>query len=484
MGDCMRRAWADSRDGARGLAAGLLLECLSCTARPSASTAEIRTPQTLDGPRAPSAMPGPAGETASSSLDEGEPDITSYAVHIEIDLAARSVSGTATLRYSAQAGSTLRLPENALRVDGVRTPDEAVPFRIESGSLVIELPRFDHPPTSRGQPTPGQIEIAYHAQPARGLVFGPEFVYTDFFTCHWMPCKETPGDKASFRLELVVPAPWSGVASGHLVEKSEAGPGRTRFVWQEERPYSPYLYGFAVGRFSQATTRAGRAELQLFGADLQATAVEARFRSTEAMVRFLESKATVSLPSATYTQILVPGSAAQEKSSFSLIGRDELDPILSDPTEDWVIVHELAHQWWGNLITCKDWSHFWLNEGITSFMVAAYKEQRWGSAAYEHELRLSRERHQRAVDAHFDVKLAYAGQYPSLDIRRAIQYSKGVLFLHTLRLELGDADFWAGLGRFTRDRAGQSVESLDFEHDVEAATGRDLSALFRSWVYD
>src|SRR4051812_21180317 len=89
-----------------------------------------------------------------------------------------------------------------------------------------------------------------------------------------------------------------------------------------------------------------------------------------------------------------------------------------------------------------------------------------------------------AIDAHFDVKLAYAGEYPSLRIRRAIAYSKAALFLDLLRRQLGDRAFWSGLGRFTRERAGQSVESRDFEHDVEAATGRDLSVLFNAWVYD
>jgi aminopeptidase N len=315
-------------------------------------------------------------------------------------------------------------------------------------------------------------------------VFSPGLVYTDFFTCYWLPCKEEPGDKASFRLDITVPETFEVVASGRLVEALPAGPGLARFVWHEAQPHSTYLYGFAAGRLSQATLHAGHTELQLFGADVSASGLEARFRPTERMLRFLEQRATVALPRAAYAQVLVPGSEAQEKSSFSLIGRQEIDPILVDETADWVIVHELAHQWWGNLITCKDWSHFWLNEGITSFMVAAYEEERWGPAAYARELGRFHERHQRAIDAKFDVKLAFAGEYPSLTLRRAIVYSKAALFLDLLRRELGDSAFWSGLGRFTRERAGQSVESRDFQHDVEVATGRDLSALFGAWVYE
>ena len=232
------------------------------------------------------------------------------------------------------------------------------------------------------------------------------------------------------------------VASGRLIATLPAPPGLQRVVWEETQPYSPYLYGFAAGRLSQVTLHAGPTELLLFGAGVTAADLEARFRPTDNMFRFFEQKATIALPRPTYAQVLVPGSEAQEKTSFSLIGREELDPILVDETEDWVIAHELAHQWWGNLITCKDWTHFWLNEGITSFMVAAYKEPRWGAAAYARELSLLRVRHQRAIDASFDVKLAFAGDYPSLTIRRAITYSKAALFLDLLRRQLGDPAFW------------------------------------------
>jgi aminopeptidase N len=401
---------------------------------------------------------------------------------------ARTVSGKTTLVFTAAAGDTeLRLPQNSLVIDAVSSQGEAIAFRIDEGTLVIAL--SDQQPAGPGEKAANlgaerQLEIRYHAAPQRGLVFGPELVYSDFFTCHWMPCREEPGDKASFRLELVVPESYRVVASGRLLESTPVAPGRTRFVWLEQQPYASYLFGFAAGKLSEATLRSGTSQLRLLGLDVPAAGLEQRFAPTPSMVQFFEQKAGVPLPHGSYTQVLVPGSAAQEKSSFSLIGRDELDPILSDPSEDWVIAHELAHQWWGNSITCKDWSHVWLGEGLTTFMVAAYKEQRWGAAAYERELALFRQRQTTATEAGFDVKLAFAGDYPSLRIQRAIVYSKAALFLHRLRQELGDERFWKGLRHFTQQRAGQSVDSHDFQHDLEAASGADLSALFRAWVFD
>jgi aminopeptidase N len=421
----------------------------------------------------------PAPRAAPRPLPASEPDITMYAARITIDIASRSVSGTATLSYAASPrAAELRLPQNGLQIDSVTAQGEPVPFRIEAGTIRIELLH------AAAAGSAGQVDIAYHATPERGLVFSRGLVYTNFFTCHWLPCKEEPGDKASFRLDITVPARFTLVASGRLVQTLPARPGLARFVWEEAEPHSTYLYGFAAGQLRQATLHADHTELSLFGVDVSGSRHEARLRSTESMLTFFERKATIALPRATYAQIFVPGSEAQEKSSFSLIGSDELAPIASDEEEERVIAHELAHQWWGNRITCKDWSHFWLNEGITTFMVAAYKEQRGGAAAYARELALFHDRHQRAIDARFDVKLAFAGDYPSLIIKRAITYSKAALFLDQLRRELGERAFWLGLGRFTRQRAGQSVDSRDFQHDVEVAAGRDLSASFETWVYD
>jgi aminopeptidase N len=174
---------------------------------------------------------------------------------------------------------------------------------------------------------------------------------------------------------------------------------------------------------------------------------------------------------------------AQEVSRHAVIGKAMLDPILATPDEDWVIAHELAHQWWGNLITCADWNEFWLNEGITSFMTAAWKQQRWGEAAYQRELDLAGKRWERAKQAGYDKPLSWTGDYPSLGIKRAIHYSKGMLFMHALRQEMGEPAFWAGFKRYTQANVGRSVTAADLQQAMEAEAGRSLRVQFAAWVY-
>jgi aminopeptidase N len=208
------------------------------------------------------------------------------------------------------------------------------------------------------------------------------------------------------------------------------------------------------------------------------------FAPTVQMVKFFEDKSGVALPQRSYAQVLVPGDIAQEKVNFSLLGSGLLDAMEKDPREDWAIAHELAHQWWGNSLTSIDLSHFWLNEGITVFMVAAWKEQRGGRDAYDREIRLARESVDAAKQAGVDRRLTSREPYPSLSLRRAIQYSKGALFMDRLRGELGDEVFWRAFRAYTRAHVGQSVTSTDLQRAFERASGRDLSRLFAAWVFE
>lgn len=116
-------------------------------------------------------------------------------------------------------------------------------------------------------------------------------------------------------------------------------------------------------------------------------------------------------------------------------------------------------------------------------MTAAWQQQASGDDAYRHMLDIARARVDRARAAGYDKPLAWDGTYPSLGLRRAIQYSKGALFLATLRETIGDAAFWKGLRLFTQSHAGGVVTSRDFEAAMETASGKDLAPLFKQWVY-
>jgi aminopeptidase N len=418
--------------------------------------------------------------SAAAPSPTADLDVLHYTLTVTPDFDRRSISGETHISFRSQrdALAEIRFSANSLIVD--RATMKGQPVRVSRGNedIVMTLPQ----PLPRGQAA--TLAIAFHGVPARGLVFGARSVYTSYFTCDWMFCvQDRPGDKATIHLTVVVPKGMTSVGVGVRGAVTAAAPGLEAHTSRETRPYSSYVYGFAAGDFHVVSERQANVELVYLSETLSPERLRALFASTGAMVRFFEEKAGVGLPHGRYVQVHAPGTVAQEADAFSVIGDDMVSPVLGNPQEDWVIAHELAHQWWGNLVTCADWNEFWLNEGITTFMVAAWKEHRWGRASYDREMDLARQRVDAAATAGTSVPLTSPGPFPSLSARRAIAYSKGALFMDRLRRELGEQKFWAGLRSFTRSYAGTTVVSRDFQRAFERASGRDLGALFDEWVY-
>jgi aminopeptidase N len=144
----------------------------------------------------------------------------------------------------------------------------------------------------------------------------------------------------------------------------------------------------------------------------------------------------------------------------------------------------MAHQFWGNSVTPGSWSEMWLSEGVVTFMTAAWKEHRWGRAAFDREMSLAERRVTMAADAGYGKPLAWPGDYPSLRMRRAIAYSRGALFMNLLRKRLGEDTFWRALRTYTTTFGEQSVTSRDFQRAFERSSGENLAPLFRQWVFD
>jgi len=414
------------------------------------------------------ALPVRAGETF---------DVLHYDVRLKPDVSAQTVSGSEVVRFKSLVDEldAVSFSGNSLRVIASIDGAAIVPGAVVDGRWVFRLPRA----MRRGQVA--RLVLTFDGPAPKGLAFDHGTVSATYFTCDYMICDlDRPGDKATLDFELTLPNGSEAVAPGRLIR--DAGRDRV-WRWRERRAMPAYLFGFAGGAFERHRLDAGRPSLFVLAKDVEAAKARALFGDTRAMLTFFESKAGVTFGEPSYTQVLLRESAAQEAVAHSTIGLTEILPILDDPHEDWVVAHELAHQWWGNAITCADWSELWLNEGFAVFMTAAWKEMRWGRADYERELALANKRWTAAKDGGFDVPLSWKGVYPSLKVKRAMAYAKSVVFLDTLRRELGERAFWRGVRIYTRANWGGVVTARDLERAMTQASGRDLSALFATWVY-
>lgn len=397
--------------------------------------------------------------------------ILRYELDLTSDLEMKAVRGTETIRLRSTTDlKSVLFSGNALTIDSASFEGRTVPVSTAQNVVTVDLLR------SLPKGKEGTLRIVYHGVPKQGVTWAPASVVTSYAACDWMICSEdAPGDKAIFDLMLHVPAGMTSVASGKLIGTRRDQNGGAIYHWRTAIPYSAYLYDFAIGKFTSAKQRQDGAELVYMSDVASVPELQTAFQETPAMVEFLSGIAGMGVPAKSYTQLLVAGDEAQEAATYSIIGKDNIDP-----TDDWAIIHELSHQWWGNSVTCATWKDFWLNEGFATYMTAAWKQHVRGQPGYDEEMNVARKRYEAVKAKGLDKPLAFPGEYKG---RRVIQYSKGALFLDHLRALLGDETFWAGIRAYTREHAGGTVTSIDFERSMEKVSKRDLTGLFAEWVF-
>lgn len=392
-----------------------------------------------------------------------------YELELAIDFGQGTIAGVETVVL--RGGGAVELAAADLTISEVTLNGAALPFEHAEGKVRFSVPEGET-----------RVGIRYSGKPARGLRISADQAFTAFHTNHWMVCDIDPADKATLQLALLVPKELTAVGSGQPAGREALDDGRVRYRFSLERPYSAYLFGFAVGRFEEATSESGKVALRYLGTPLKAEELQRIFKPTGTMLSFFEERAGVPYPAARYTQVLIPNGPAQEMAELSVMSDRYGRSILEDPREDYLIAHELAHQWWGNLVTCRTWSDFWLNEGTATFMVAAFKERFWGRDEYEREMGMARLRYENALADGKGRPLVYTKWKTADEMGGPVTYSRGALVLHLLRRQLGETAFWNGFREFTRAHAGGSVESNDLRVALEKASGQDLRGFFAQWV--
>ena len=401
-------------------------------------------------------------------------DVLHYSATLEPDIANKSVKGFVLIRVRTTS-NMVEFNCGNLTIDSVRENNKPLQFSVSEHKLKVSL--------NVGQ-REREIEIRYSGSPRYGIRFFPDRqqVYTIFSTSQWMVCVDDPADKATLTFKLILPANLTPIANGQLVSQREL-PGNKRVSeWQQRTPISTYVFGFAAGPFHVVKEKRGNVELQYLATNYSEAEVRRIFRATPDMLDFFETRAGVKYADKTYTQVLAAGGVEQEMSSFTALKESYGKDLLDNEQDLWLAAHEFAHQWWGNMVTCRDWNHFWLNEGIATFIAAAYLEHRFGREVYRREIETYRANYEKVRAAGKDKPLVFPDWLNPTREDRILVYDKGAYVLHLLREEMGEDNFWKGLRNFTLRHFGKTVVTNDFLDAMEEAHGKSLRPFFTKWI--
>ena len=409
-------------------------------------------------------------------------DVIDYSLRLEPDITNKSLVGKESIKFVARTANLAQVEFNCgeLTIDSVKERGVARKFVRSDRKLIISLDRAAKLNEAR------ELEIDYHGTPRWGIRFFPERqqVYTIFSTSQWMVCVDQPDDRATFLLSLILPPKLSAVGNGSLTPPSSLPNGKMEHTFVQRYPIPTYTFGFAIGNFRVVIEPAGDHVMLRYMSEQHSDEQLRRiFQNSHDMLAFYRERAGVPYADRTYTQVLAAGGVEQEMSSFTALRETYGKDVLANERDIWLGAHEFAHQWWGNMVTCRDWTHFWLNEGIASFMASAYKEHRFGRAEYMKDIEEYRTNYEKVKNAGKDRSLVFPDWDHPTNEDRTLVYDKGAYVLHLLREELGDKVFWDGIRRYTRKYFGKSVVTSDFQQEMEAASNRSLKPFFDRWVY-
>jgi len=433
-----------------------------------------------------------------STLHYG-PDKTVEVEHIDLhlvpDLERRRLEGvcTTTVRALDEPVSQLTLDAVDLNVSAVELDGSKLKFTSRGDKLDVF---FDPPLAPEAAAT---FAITYSAEhPRHGLFFvqptpgypkNIRHAWTqsqDENARHWFPCLDYPHEKQSTSATIVVPKGQFALGNGELVERRDEG-ATTIFRYRQEIPHSTYLVTMVAGPFVEVEQSGASVPAYYYVLPGREADGERAFGKTPAMVAVFEQRLEFPYPYARYSQIAVSDfifggmentSATTQTDRTLHDARAHLD-FSSDP----LVAHELAHQWFGDLLTCRDWSQAWLNESFATFFEGVFREADLGYDEYIYDVF---EWVKRYLD---EDRQRYRRPIVCNDYRDPIElfdrhlYEKGGAVLHMLRGELGEARFWRAMRRYVRDNAQRSVETIDLIRAIEQATGRNMRGFFDRWIF-
>jgi aminopeptidase N len=447
-------------------------------------------PDTTAGHRA-FALPG-------SSLRYG-PDKTVDVLHIDLhlipDLENAGLDGvcTMTVRALDEPVSLLALDAVDLRVAWVERNGAPQQFWHRGKKLEIA---FEPAMAPEEEAT---FAIRYSvAHPRHGLFFiEPTREYPnkvrhawtqsqDENARYWFPCLDYPHEKQTSSATIVVPKGQFALSNGALLERKDEG-DRTIFRYRQEVPHSTYLMTLVVGPFVEIEQSGASVPVYYYVLPGREDDGERAFGKTPQMMRVFEERLGTPYPYARYSQIAVSDfifggmentSATTQTDRTLHDERAHLD-FSSDP----LVSHELAHQWFGDLLTCRDWAHAWLNEGFATFFEAVFREADLGYDEYLYDIFGCIERYLHEEADRYRRPIVCNQFRDPIELFDRHLYEKGGAVLHMLRGELGEGRFWRAMRRYVRDNAQRSVETIDFIRAIEESTGRNLRGFFDQWVY-
>jgi aminopeptidase N len=422
-------------------------------------------------------------------------------LEIKVDLDSKGISGVCRTRLvPAREGLTvLHLDAREMRIAGVTLDGAAAKFEHDGQTLTVspvKLTKGVH-----------ELRVEYSANPRQGIYFvSPDEMKKDKpvqawsqgepeFTRYWMPCHDHPNDKATSEMLITVPQGYLAISNGRMLSRKDEG-GWTTFHWREDVRHSMYLNSFVVGKFGVIEDKAGGVPLQYYFPESKREDAMRLFGQTPEMLSVFESLTRTKYPYEKYAQVAVHDfmiGGMENISATTLTdtrfpdqgSEEDYAARYSKPDRNHIelVAHELAHMWFGDLVTAKHWSHLWLNEGFATYYQALYTREKLGEDEFRHDMLAKAETYFEEDESSYRRAIVDDVYVYADDVFDSYAYEKASWMIHQLRFILGDELFFDATGEYLRRYAGENADTHDLMKVLEDKSGYSLEGYFDQAFY-
>jgi aminopeptidase N len=419
-------------------------------------------------------------------------------LHLKLDVTpnfrSRTVAGTVTITFKP-----IGLPLKSLHLDQVDLNIHEVTSShsiegYDATDDALEITFVDE--LAAGEMV--SVDVRYDAEPKEGLYFrtrelgyasGDEHVWTQgeaHEARHWYPSFDYPNERFTSEIICHVPNAMTVLSNGtELSSEVDEATGLRTSHWKQSKPHVNYLIALVAGSLKKVSGKYNDVPLGLYVQPLEFAEAKNTFEGLEEMMGFFEREIGVAYPWDQYNQVTIsdPHFGGMENTTLTTLNVGTLH--RKDLTEELrssrgLVAHELAHQWFGDYVTCKDWSHIWLNEGFASYYDTLHEGFVYGHDHFQYRMLrraqsiLGRKGKKPIVDP------TYKNANSVFDFRA---YSKGSWILHMLRSQLGPDLYRKCIQIYLERNALKSVVTEDLNRVIEELSGRSFDPFFDQWVY-
>ena len=404
--------------------------------------------------------------------------------------AGRGGGATPTAGAGQPAPANQLPTTTGMTVSSVTADGAAVPFTHRNDRLHVTLPRGSQ------AGAPWTFTVSYHGTPATGLRIGNNryddrgFFSNDWphLARNWLATIDHPSMKAAVAMTVTAPSKYQVISNGHLVEETDLADGRRRTGWREDVPIPTWQISLGAAPFAVAhfgTVRGVPLSMWVYPQDRDDSLKGFR-DATQPVFEFFSDHI------GPYSYDKLAQVEATTVSGGMELASDIFYGYRGVPGRQ-LVAHEMAHQWFGDSATERDWDDVWLSEGFATYFALLYQEHADGHDAFIAGVRRSAETARNYFDAHPDSTIVHdnLADISKVIANNAQVYQGGAQVLHMLRGVLGDDRFWAGIRLYYSRYRNSNASTDDFRHAMEdacraagdcPAEARDLSWFFHEWL--